>query len=65
MNSIRVIAGDLHRSVGGYPGHNHRMVCCCNAMRSMMTEMGDRILAEPPSGNGANLIIEYQLPRTK
>jgi hypothetical protein len=64
-NSITVRAGDLHRSIGGYPGDNHRMVCCCNAMRSIMKELGDRIVAEPPSGNGANLIIEYQLPRAK
>jgi hypothetical protein len=57
-----VRAGDLHKRVGGYPGPNHRMPVCCAAMRSLMGQ-DDRIVQQPPKGNGANLVIEYQLPR--
>jgi len=62
LNRISVTSGDLHRRVGGYPGHNHRMPACCSAMRPEMRE-GDRITQSPPSGNGATLTIEYQSPR--
>jgi hypothetical protein len=59
---IAIRAGDLHRAVGDYPGPNHRMPMCCSAMRSLM-QPGDRLLFEPPKGNGANLEVEYSLPR--
>jgi hypothetical protein len=59
---IVVRAGDLHKTVGGYPGRTHRMPVCCSAMRSVM-DSGDRIVQQPPQGNGANLYIEYRLPR--
>ena len=59
---IQVRAGDLHKLVGGYPGPNHRMPSCCSAMRSVM-EGEDRIVQQPPKGNGASLTIEYRLPR--
>jgi len=62
QRSIRVRAGDLHRVVGRYPG-DHRMPMCCAAMRSLMSE-GDTFVYQPPRGNGANLEIEYQLPRS-
>lgn len=57
---VSVSAGELHRAVGGYPGPTHRMPICCSVMRQ---EMGptDRILAQPPKGNGASLSILYQL----
>lgn len=55
-------AGDLHRKVGGYPGHNHRMPVCCDVMRNAMA-VGDTILYAPPKGKGATLEIRYRLPR--
>lgn len=60
--SVRVRSGDLHRTVGGYPGAGHRMPACCAVMRSEMTS-GDVVVATPPKGSGANLLIEYLLPR--
>jgi len=27
-------SGDLHRKVGGYPKHNHRMHLCCPVMKN-------------------------------
>ncbi len=62
LASLVVKSGDLHREVGGYPGPNHRMPVCCEVMRQRM-QAGDRILEQPPKGNGATLKIQYQLPR--
>ena len=31
-SSITITSGELHRRVGGYPGHNHRMPVCCSVM---------------------------------
>ncbi|NIN92578.1 hypothetical protein GTO36_06275 [bacterium] len=59
---IEVKSGDLHRSVGGYPGPNHRMPLCCGVMKRNM-KPGDQILQQPPSGEGATLIIRFELPR--
>ena len=59
---VDVKSGDLHRRVGGYPGHNHRMPVCCEVMRRNMN-IGDQILQEPPSGQGATLVVRYKLPR--
>ncbi len=60
--AVEVKSGNLHRLVGGYPGNDHRMPACCNAMRK---EIGasDSIVEEPPKENGANLIVRYELPR--
>lgn len=62
MTSISIHAGDLHREVGGYPGYNTRLPCCCGAMRSLM-QPGDKITQSPPKGNGANFVVVYHLPR--
>jgi hypothetical protein len=62
LSYVDVKAGDLHHYVGDYPGSNHRMPACCNAMRRMM-KSGDEVLHAPPSGLGANLKIRYRLPR--
>lgn len=62
MKSVRIRSGDLHRQVGGYPGRSHRMPVCCSAMKALMLP-GDRIIASPPRGAGASLVVEYQLPR--
>lgn len=59
---LQVRSGDLHKYVGGYPSNNHRMPCCCDAMLSMK-ELGDRVVNQPSKGKGANLIIEYKLPK--
>ncbi len=59
---IDVKSGDLHRKVGGYPGHNHRMPVCCEVMLRNMRK-GDQILQQPPKGLGATLVIRYSLPR--
>jgi 5-methylcytosine-specific restriction protein A len=40
-SSIEIKSGDLHRSVGGYPGHIHRLPACCRVMKRNM-KPGDR-----------------------
>lgn len=62
LSEITLNAGELHREVGGYPGVDHRMPVCCNAMRNAM-QIGDALIKEPPSGQGASLTIKYKLPR--
>ncbi|ADB39101.1 HNH endonuclease [Spirosoma linguale] len=57
-----VNSGELHRLVGGYPAYQNRITTCCGAMRRVMTA-GDRIVHQPPEGNGASLDITYALPR--
>lgn len=59
---IDIQAGFLHQQVGGYPNRNHHIPLCCDVMRSIMRE-GDRVIAEPKSGEGATLTIRYNLPR--
>jgi hypothetical protein len=59
---IDVNSGQLHRQVGNYPGPNHRMPVCCDAMRSAMAS-GDQVMESPPQGKGAGLTIRYRLPR--
>ena len=59
--SIAVRSGDLHREVGGYPGHDHRMPVCCAVMREAMRE-GDTVESSPESGQGASLLIRYLIP---
>ena len=60
--AVEVRSGNLHRVVGGYPGNDHRMPACCNAMRKGMNA-SDSIVEKPPKENGANLIVRYALPR--
>ena len=59
---VNIVAGDLHRAVGGYPNKNHRMPLCCREMRETM-KAGDVIMYEPPSGEGSTFHIRYKLPR--
>ena len=56
---VDVKSGDLLKRVGA---HNNRMSLCCSVMKNNM-KTGDIILHEPPSGQGASLIIRYKLPR--
>jgi predicted AAA+ superfamily ATPase len=60
--SVDVNAGRLHRRVGGYPGPNHRMASCCEAM---LAEKGppDTTVSQPAKGKGASLTIRYAIPR--
>jgi len=60
--SLDVNSGELHESVGGYPGKNHRMPVCCEVMYQEY-RAGDKILSQPPKGKGAGLTIKYELPR--
>lgn len=59
---IQIEARQLHVAVGGYPARSHRMQECCRVLREAMNE-GDRVVREPPSGQGATLTIRYRLPR--
>ena len=59
---VEIKSGDLHRSVGGYHGRSHRMPLCCAVMKKNMKEE-DEILQQPPSGQGATLVIRFRLPR--
>lgn len=60
QKSVDIVSGDVHRSVGGYPGTNHRMPVCCDVMYSMM-KGADEILYAPPKGKGATLKIRYYI----
>ena len=62
QSHVEVLAGDLHRGVGGYPGRRHNMPGCVGVMRAEMGP-GDEVVNAPPSGKGASVIIRYRLPR--
>jgi|SRR5271155_3852691 len=69
LPSIVVKAGDLHRTVGGYPNRKtstHRTPSCCDVMRSAMRE-GDAVVSEPQKGQGATLTIRcgFSAPRRR
>jgi len=55
---VEIVSGDVHRTVGGYPGQNHRMPTCCEVMYSLMKGK-DLVLESPPKGKGATLLIRY------
>lgn len=59
---VEINAGELHRTIGGYPGKGHRMPLCCEAMY-FARQSTDEILMKPPKGHGASLTIRYMLPR--
>jgi len=59
---VEINAGELHRLLGGYPGPNHRMPVCCEAMRKIQ-EPSDKLVFSPPEGNGASLTVRYSVPR--
>jgi hypothetical protein len=57
-------AGELHRRVGDYPGPNHRMPVCCGVMSDAFApDVGDAIVEELPSGQGASLAIRQVLSK--
>jgi hypothetical protein len=57
---ILVNSGELYRSLGGYPGSEHGMPNCCEAMEDEM-KSGDTLLLE--RSNGAGMTVRYLLPR--
>lgn len=57
---IDVKAGEVHRTLGGYPGRNHAMPTCCDAMYELM-KPNDEVISAPQSGKGASLTIRYHL----
>lgn len=57
---IEIVSGDIHRELGGYPGKNHRMPCCCTVMYSVMKN-DDIVIEAPKKGKGATLKIRYML----
>ncbi len=59
---LEINSGELHRELGSYPGPDHRMPNCCEAMISLM-KPHDAITSQPPKGKGASLTIRYGLPR--
>ena len=59
---IDIKSGDLHRKLGGYPSSSHRMPICCSVMKAAMRDK-DEIMNAPSSGQGASLVIRYELPR--
>jgi len=59
LRYVDIRAGDLHRDLGG----RNRLPLVCHVMRKLMTD-GDRILQQPPSGQGANVTIRFVLPRS-
>ena len=62
--SVEIEARELHRRMGGYPGHDHRMPICCEVMKAQLAiDYGDAVTNEPPSGQGDSLKIRCRLPR--
>ncbi len=55
---IDLTSGDIHRSLGGYPGKNHSMPICCDVMYQKMRG-DDVILHTPLKGKGATVTIRY------
>ena len=62
VRHLEINSGELHRKLGGYPGTNHRMPMCCDAMYGEMRD-GDVIVAQAPKRKGATLKIRYLLLR--
>jgi hypothetical protein len=60
---IEVNAGELHRTLGGYPGADHRMPTCCSALKEEFARGNAVVIWEPPSTDGASLTMLYGLPR--
>ena len=59
---VLINSGELHRSLGGYPGSRQGMPLCCDAMQAEM-KPGDTLLIE--RANGAGMTVRYLLPRTR
>ena len=62
FHSVVISAGNLHRRVGEYPGANHRMPMCCDAMRRAMRAK-DEELPNDLKKNGASYQVRFSFPR--
>ena len=51
---IEINSGEVHRKLGGYPGTNHRMPVCCDAMYEERRN-SDPVIAAPAKRKGASL----------
>ncbi|ATP40687.1 hypothetical protein CSE16_11865 [Solibacillus sp. R5-41] len=60
LSELVISSKDVHKLVGGYPGKDHRMPVCCDAMYDAMSDK-DEILEKPPKDKGASLKIKYYL----
>lgn len=63
---IEVNAGELHRTVGGYPpqgDESHSMPSCCNVLREEYGRGNAEVIHETESGQAPALTIRYRLPR--
>jgi hypothetical protein len=58
--TVLINSGELHWSLGGYPGSAHGMPSCCDAMQAEM-QAGDTLLID--RSNGAGMTVRYLLPR--
>lgn len=54
---IELRSGNIHSEVGGYPGTNHRMPVCCDAMCKAMRG-DDEIIAQPRKRKGQIYILD-------
>ena len=57
---VLINSGELHRAAGGYPGSEHGIPFCCDAMHDEM-KFGDILLVKRE--NGAGMTVRYYLPR--
>jgi hypothetical protein len=57
---VLINSGELHRSLGGYPGSLHGIPNCCEAMENEM-KSGDILILE--RSKGAGMTVRYRLPR--
>ena len=61
LTDVLISSGELYRSLGGYPGSQHGMPLCCDAMQAEM-KSGDTLLVE--RSHGVGMTVRYLLPRT-
>lgn len=64
-SEIELNAGQVHRKMGGYPGLNHRMKACCEALYAEMHDGLDEVLAAPGRRYGASVTVRFGLPRPR
>jgi hypothetical protein len=57
---VLINSGELHRSLGGFPGSKQGMPLCCDAMQAEIMS-GDVLVLERI--NGAGMTVRYRLPR--
>jgi hypothetical protein len=57
---ILINCGQLYRSLGGYPGSNHGMPLCCDAMQAEF-KLGDIMILD--RAHGVGMTVRYLLTR--